>query len=109
MDVIGHHLYSPQHRSRTWIRTLHHHSIKLPPPAPLFLQTLSDSHGYSIQIAFSLQGISQAVQCVAWETLMIGNRHLAETHWPRPRAQVLGCDIQLEQTSNQEGPRTLPS
>lgn len=37
---------------------------------PLFSQTLSDSHGYSIQIAFSLQGISHAVQCVALETLM---------------------------------------
>ena len=61
----------PQHSSRTKIRTLvtipqNYHLLH-----PLII-SLSDSHGNSIQVAFSLQGHSHVVQC-----LMIGNRPLA--------------------------------
>ena len=44
------------------------------------LLSLSESHGYNIQVPFSLQGFSLAVQCVALEILMIIRKPSAEPH-----------------------------
>lgn len=102
---------SPQHSRGTKIRNLGHHSTKPLPPAPPLFTSLSDSHGYSSQVAFSLHLLSHAAQCALMENTNDWQQVFSWTQQtvpdPEHRWLVLGCDIQPAQGPKQEGLKTL--